>query len=100
MIQDNIRYAGHISVARDGHNRDLYAFGNRRVHRDQSLHGPLLQKEWIFFNEFIAMPVADHKIEVALLKQMILNSGHDQCRIAFADLRHDHPDRIAALLPE
>ena len=44
------------------------------------------------------MPVAHHKVEVALLEQMILNPRHDQGRVPLADFRHHHADGVAALL--
>src|SRR5207245_10537646 len=46
------------------------------------------------------MAVAHYKIEIAFLEQMVFNSGHDQRRVPFADLRNKHADRIAPLLPQ
>jgi hypothetical protein len=64
----------------------------------QTFHRPLLQHERIFLDEFAAVAVAHDKVEVALREQMILNPGHDQGRIPFANFRHDHANGVASLL--
>src|SRR6266700_2561228 len=77
---------------------ELNSFRKSSIHRDQTFHRALLQKERIFFDELISMTVADHKVEIALLEQMIFNSGHDQRCVPFTDFRHNHADGVTPLL--
>src|SRR6202795_1643229 len=46
------------------------------------------------------MPVADHKIKIALLQQVVLDAGEHQRRISFADLWHHHTNGKTPLRPQ
>src|SRR5438552_127738 len=98
VIENNVCHSGHIAVAGDCYERNLDTLGKGRINCYQTLYRPLLQQEWILFDELAAMPVAHHKIEVSLLEQMILNPRHDQGRVSLADFRHHHADGVASLL--
>ncbi len=41
--------------------------------------------------------MADHKIKIAFLQEMVFDAGHHQGRVAFADFRDDDADGEAAL---
>src|SRR4029077_13489596 len=98
MIKDDVGYAGHLAMARNGNKRHLKSFGKRRINSDQPFHGSLLQDVRIFLDEIVAMAMAHDEIEVAFLEKMVFDAGHYQSRIPFADFRNDHADGITALL--
>jgi hypothetical protein len=100
VVEDDVRHSRHFPVSRNSHARNIHSFRKRRIDNDQAFHRSLLQQQRIFFDKFIPVAMAHHKIKIAFLQQVILDAGHHQCRIALADLRDDHADGEAALLPQ
>ena len=87
-------------VAGNGHDRHGNSRLVERIHEDEAFNSPLLQQTWIFVDQVGAMPVANDKIKISFLKQVILNTRKHQCGVTFADFRNDYSDRKAALLAQ
>jgi len=98
VIQNDICNTGNFAMAGNGDGRNLQTFGNGRVYRDESFHRPLLEEQRIFFEKIASVAVAHNKIKISFLQKMILDSGHDQRSVAFADFRNKNADGVAALL--
>src|ERR1700687_3347584 len=92
MVQYDVRYAFHFAVRGHCHDGNQCTLLARRVHRDQPLNRALLQQPRIFQDQIGPVPMADHKIKIALFQQVVLNAGHYQSGVSFADLRHNHSD--------
>ena len=97
MIEDYVSYTGELTVAGNGNDRDLRSLDERCIHGNQALHGALLKEKRAFLNEFTAVTMAHHKVEISLLKEVILNAGHNEGSITFADFWYDDADGVAAL---
>src|SRR5262249_26167080 len=76
MIEDDVSHSGYIAVSGNRDKRNLGSAGDRRIDGDQPFHSSLLQEQGIFFDEFIAVTVAHHKVKIAFLQKVILYPGH------------------------
>src|SRR5580704_123277 len=100
LIQDNVRHAGGVIMARNGDygNRQMAAVWS--VHGNQSIHGPAHEELSIVLEKFFLMSVAHDEVEVSGLKEMILDAAHDEGCITLADFGNDYADREASLLTQ
>jgi len=84
----------------NGNGRDFIAFLQIGVGGDDAFHGSLLEENRVLFQQVWPVTMADNKVEIAFLDQMILNSGEDQSGVALADFRNDDANGETAPLPE
>jgi hypothetical protein len=100
VVQDDVRDAKKVTVARDRHNWDLYPRRKRSVHRDQAFNRPLLQEERVFFEEQTTMAMANDEIEVTFLEEVIFDPRQNECRVSFANFWDNHTNGVTSLLSE
>jgi hypothetical protein len=100
VVEHNVSHSRNISMAGNRHTWHVHRTRKRRIHGDQPLHRALLEQQRVLLNEFAAVPVAHHEIEVPFLQKQVLDSGHHQRRVALANLGNHDSNREAPLLPK
>src|SRR5258708_32009187 len=95
VIQHNVRHALWLMMARHSYGRYGPSFPKQRIYRNNALNRAILEEPLRSLNHLLAMMMADQKIEIIRLQQLMLNSTQHQRRISLAHLRHQHTDRLA-----
>lgn len=97
MVESDVGDALARLMAGDGNNGNGKRAFAASVDGDDALDGALQEHFRVFVDQIGAMAMAREKIEVAFLKEKILDAAHDQSGIALADLGNDDADGEAAL---
>src|SRR3954467_8623491 len=82
MIEHNVGDSGHTTMPRDndgGHLRSRGQLGS--VDGDNSFDYPLHEEAGILLEQVGLVTMANHKVEVARLQQVVLDTCQNQCGI-------------------
>jgi len=75
VVQNDVRDALNVTMAGDRDRRNFAIAAVHGVHGDDPFRGALAEKMRILIDQVLAVTMADHKIKVAFLEEMIFHAG-------------------------
>ena len=75
VVKNNVCDSLDVTMPGDRHGRNVAIAAVDRVHSNDPFRRTLPEKMWIFLDQILPVTVADHKIEVAFLEQVVFNTG-------------------------
>ena len=76
----------------DGDDWDVDELVELGIDEDETVDGPFGEKPWIPVDEVWLSLMADNKVKIPGLEQMLFQPIHDHGEIAFTELGHDDAD--------